>query len=317
MAGSNNIGVKTHFFNSGLINAAAGAIETIDFGGPSIFANSITVWNNSDSVLEVEIESTLTSVGIQIVPPYMILVCSIVSDRFNELRIKQVGGSTGQFLVNSIRDNKDVSSNSGNRVETSLTAIGTGGGGSNAIDFTQFAGLIENTTFKAYFKGDCNIPMNVEIIRAEDGTFIKYVGHMMDETGNVIDPLPAPSIGDCIAPAETFERCFPFSYTIQDGDSKTLSDLMILSGVSGAIGVGGFDYDLKPIDGDGTGGFVATTSQATSSGAHGFRDLDGGGSFQIQPDRLPDGTINQLDLGQTFSTVSGTVTTILISIILP
>lgn len=311
MAGSNNIGVKTHFFNSGLKNITAGATEVVNFGGPNIYANSVTVWNNSDSVLEVEIESTLTSVGVQIVPPYMILVCSIVSDRFNELRIKQVGGTTGQFLVNSIRDNKDVSSNSGNRIETSLTAIG----GEAAI-IPPIINQIETTSYKAYYQSDCSKPMLVELIRNEDGTFDRYVAHLMDGTGTVIDPLLATDIGDC-EKVETFEKCFPFTYTIQNGDTKTLADLMALAGVSGAIGVGGFDFDLKPIDGDGSAGFVASTSQATSNGTHGFRDLDGGGSFQIKSDRLPDGTINQLNLSQSFSTFSGSVATILIDIILP
>ena len=146
MAGQNNVGVKTHFFNSGLKNILAGATELINFGGAAIFANSITVWNNSDSLLEVEIESVLSSVGTQVVPPYSILVCSLVSDRFNELRIKQVGGTTGQFLVNSIRDNKDVSSNSGNRVVTSLTAISTNGNIDNTPPSSSNQTVIYNQT---------------------------------------------------------------------------------------------------------------------------------------------------------------------------
>lgn len=54
---------------------------------------------------------------------------------------------------------------------------------------------IENSTFEACF-GPSGAPMRVEIIRSEDGTFDRYVGHLLDGSGPV-DPLSASDITTC------------------------------------------------------------------------------------------------------------------------
>lgn len=113
---------------------------------------------------------------------------------------------------------------------------------------------------------------------------------------------------------EDFEKCFPFNLVLQDGECKTLQE--VLDSFPGAKGVAGYDIDLKPVNGHGRDKFVATTSDATMEGPHGTLDLDGGGSNNIKPERLPDGTYNRVDLSQKFCSCPGSVVHLGISIIL-
>lgn len=130
------------------------------------------------------------------------------------------------------------------------------------------------------------------------------------DSGAVLADLSAYTL-DCIA---TFEKCFSFTQTIQDGETTDLT--AVLAAFGSGLGIAGFDFDLKPIGGDGRSGYVSTTSNATSAGPHGDRNLDGGGSHKIDPERLPDNTYNRLDLSQTFSVDAGSVALLSVSIIM-
>lgn len=63
---------------------------------------------------------------------------------------------------------------------------------------------IENSTYEACY-APSGAPMRVEIIRNEDGTFNRYVGHLLDGTGQ-LDPLPATDITSCESPS-----CIPLN----------------------------------------------------------------------------------------------------------
>ena len=119
---------------------------------------------------------------------------------------------------------------------------------------------------------------------------------------------------DPSAPQMQFEKCFPFNIIIQDGECITLQD--VLDKFPAGKGIAGYDIDLKHLNGDGRDGFKASTSDATMEGPHGEGNLDGGGGFDIKPERLPDNTYNRLDLTQKFCSCEGSVLNLGISIIL-
>lgn len=115
-----------------------------------------------------------------------------------------------------------------------------------------------------------------------------------------------------------FEICKPYTIDIVGAKKMCFSDIVAELAANGvtttAADIVGFDFDLKPINGEAVSGILATTSDATSAGAQGNRNLDGGGSHQIQPQRLPDNTFYRLG-DQCFTVADGSVAVLSVSYI--
>ena len=156
------------------------------------------------------------------------------------------------------------------------------------------------------------VKVKLEVCKLSDGT-IMYTPSDGSAviTGSIVDVFAAGYTVECEV---VFERCFPFNIVIQDGECITLQE--IIDKFPEAKGIAGYDIDLKSLLGDGRDGFKASTSDATMEGPHGEGNLDGGGGFDIKPERLPDNTYNRLDLTQKFCSCEGSVLNLGVSIIL-
>jgi len=108
------------------------------------------------------------------------------------------------------------------------------------------------------------------------------------------------------------EQLYAYNYELPSGVSKTLGDIMSeIGAIVGKtfIGVAAVDHDLKPLQGDSVIGTQATTSDSDEDGAHGKRDLDGGGSSQLGLEKYSDKPriYRKHDLGQTYTAAIGSV----------
>lgn len=114
-------------------------LEKTTFTG---FATSFNFWNNTNSVVKIEIETAQGVKGFQTIPPCYMLEMSISSDAFACVTAQgETVDAEGQWFVNWFKDNNSEScGQSGNPDYTKLTAIPKGGGVTNIdepITFVQ------------------------------------------------------------------------------------------------------------------------------------------------------------------------------------
>lgn len=150
----------------------------------------------------------------------------------------------------------------------------------------------------------------LEIIRLEDGTIDKYVWHELGGAGAIIESTTSGDFTVCPKVQVEFEVCKPYTFDMSNGETLCFADIVSILAADGITtttkDIVGFEFVLKPVSGDAVSGTQATTSDATSTGAQGNRNLDGGGHHTILPQRLPDNNFYRLG-DQCFTVAAGSV----------
>jgi len=147
----------------------------------------------------------------------------------------------------------------------------------------------------------------------EDKTFDRYDLH----TAAGVQVVAIADVEKCVDEVID-ESCKTFVFDIKDNETVCFTEIvakLAAAGITTTVNdIVGFDFDLKPLRGDAIGGYKATTSQATSTGGQGDRDLDGGGSFKVNPTQKINGAFNRLS-NQCFTAAAGSVAVLSINYI--